>query len=332
MSCGSDGHWQPDGDDCDSRCLEGACLPAPSCAATQPTCAQGASCCKAIVVPMGLASDQFTLLYSRPLGSGGDDSLAETSSSVNRTVRPFALDRFEVTMRRFNEFLAVFDYEGTPERGAGAHPAFPNSGWDPQWMSLDGAFAPTALALAYEFKTQSLSLESSDLPVRGVTWYEAFAFCIWDHARLPTEAEWAYAAFGGMQELPYPWRTDGEAAISHEHAVYSDMQGDKQEPEPVGSHAAGAGIFGHDDLAGNVAEWVADSYEDRPPVSCQSEDDRGLNAYECLQRSDGQSRVSRGGSYGERPSDLMNTVRTEAFANVGKAWRGFRCARDLPTR
>ncbi|MBI5828032.1 MAG: SUMF1/EgtB/PvdO family nonheme iron enzyme, partial [Chloroflexi bacterium] len=87
-------------------------------------------------------------------------------------------------------------------------------------------------------------------PVTGVTWPQANVYCKSRGDRLPTEAEWEYAA-GGAEHLRWPWGNKFDASLSAASAA--DVQ-------PVGSYPGGAGPFGLLDMAGNAAEWVWDTY------------------------------------------------------------------------
>lgn len=91
------------------------------------------------------------------------------------------------------------------------------------------------------------------MPVHYATWWEMYAFCIWDSGFLPTEAEWNDAAAGGADQRTYPWGTD----LSPDNAVYSAPH-----PSTVGSKSPqGDGKWGQADLAGNMGEWTLDQYE-----------------------------------------------------------------------
>ena len=103
--------------------------------------------------------------------------------------------------------------------------------------------------------TMRCALDS--LPMTCVTWYEAEAFYIWDGGRLPTEAEWNYAAAGGVEQRIYPW---GSTAPNASYAVASYLTGAGTIAAVVGSKPKGNGKWGHADLAGNVWEWVQDWY------------------------------------------------------------------------
>ena len=101
--------------------------------------------------------------------------------------------------------MTAFDVFKQPKEGGGAHPAFADSGWRKEWTASSGYLPSSSEDLAHDLSAQKQSLEGSvqdDLPVRGVNWYVAFAFCVWDGGRLPTDAEWAYAAFAGKTLTP----------------------------------------------------------------------------------------------------------------------------------
>jgi formylglycine-generating enzyme required for sulfatase activity len=94
--------------------------------------------------------------------------------------------------------------------------------------------------------------DGPDLPVSGVSWDDARAYCNWRGKRLPREAEFEKAV-RGTDERTYPW---GRDRPTHERAVFAQGR-----PEAVGTHPAGRGPYGHDDLAGNVWEWTEDEYD-----------------------------------------------------------------------
>jgi len=152
-----------------------------------------------------------------------------------------------------------------------------------------------------------------------VTWFEAAAFCIWDHGRLPTEAEWNFAAAGGAEQRIVPWALPGQEILTGEYAVYSaDMNNRRTHPELVGSCPLGHGRWGHYDLAGNVTEWVWDAlfdcYEENTCDNCGS--------------ADGAIRAAHGGGFSHPAERLHVASREQSPATAPHDYFGFRCARD----
>lgn len=243
-----------------------------------------------------------------------DGGSSEEQPEHMTTVSGFGLDKYEVTVARFRQFL--LSYAGPPLDGAGAHPLIPGSGWQPAWnVNVTNAASIQAGVKSSLFNatwTDSVGPNEAK-PINMVTWYEAFAFCAWDGGRLPTEAEWEYASAGGMENRLYPW---GAAPPSPSLAVFGSVS--FVSVAAVGSTPGGNGLFHQSDLAGNVWEWVLDAYD---PAAYNT----GCNDCAYL---DGFARVFRGGSWVQPGENLRATTRSRGVEVFRDPNVGLRCARS----
>ena len=158
-------------------------------------------------------------------------------------------------------------------------------------------------------------------PITCVDWLSAAAFCEWAGARLPSEAEWEYAARNGGQDIAYPW---GDDPPTCELAVFNDGSGagcgTEHTWEPCGK-PDGVTDQGVCDLAGNVWEWVQDWYH---PTYNDAPDDG--SAWE---EPVGTERVLRGAGFNyPDPLEYMRaSFRFSGFETALDCDTGFRCAR-----
>ena len=157
-------------------------------------------------------------------------------------------------------------------------------------------------------------------PVVGVTWQQAASFCRWAGGRLPSEAEWEYAARGGRDGLRYPW---GDT-LSHTEANYGKERccGGLATGRDRWKHTApvasfGANGFGLFDMTGNVWEWVDDWF------------DRYSSSVAPNRFGPRAQRVLRGGSWYVHPAWLRVSHRGGKNPSRSSSDYGFRCARDV---
>jgi formylglycine-generating enzyme required for sulfatase activity len=234
----------------------------------------------------------------------------------------FELDRFEVTIGRFKAFLDQYDGTPPPE-GAGEHPKVANSGWDSTWNEH---LPPTADELRTELHACMLNMDlheydKLDSPMSCIDLYAAYAFCIWDGGRLPTDAEWELAAAGGDENRLYPWgqTPPDDTLINPCDGLYCSDSID-----PVGTYASAAGRWGHLDLAGSVTEWVRDHVN----VTLDHQGWVG-GCVDCLDLDPccGGPSFIRGGGVALEPTRLRAAARGRYY-DFGEG-TGARCARDV---
>jgi sulfatase modifying factor 1 len=228
--------------------MTNTCIP-PSCVDLPATCGPkgNANCCASPVVT-GVATASFYRNYYGQF-------ILDTRFPAR--VSDFSLDTYEVTVGRFQKFWAA--YPGSmPVNGSGKNPNdAADTGWNAAWnayLPVDQAALKVDLYCAQANNPGAIvspTLGSDDnLPINCLNWLEAEAFCIWDGGRLPTDAEWNYAAVGGTEQRYFPW---GDEAPDANNQVTVTP------PLAVGSRSpAGDGKWGQADLLGNVQEFVQD--------------------------------------------------------------------------
>jgi formylglycine-generating enzyme required for sulfatase activity len=295
------------------------------------------SCCTSLEVEGGT----FDRVYSRDEDAGADGGF---DGSVPATISTFRLDRYEVTVGRFRQFVNAWDAGYVPPLGSGKHThlnqgqgivnSSPDAGapFETGWVDQDaGNFAPTNAHLACDIAPPGPQwatwtpapgdIESK--PMNCVTWAEAYAFCIWDGGFLPSASEWEYAAVGGALQYDYPWGNT-PPGTSNRYAIF-----DCQYPGPikgcvntgniaqVGTLTLGVSLSKQFDLVGNIDEWTLDAFGSftTPCRDCGN-----------LNQSDiSDTRVRGGGSF------AVTLTPPQALGGVPASYRstydGFRCAR-----
>ena len=219
------------------------------------------------------------------------------------TLDPFWIDAYEVSVAQYADFLNTLGTYANTCLGYNCLITRSETQASNLLGIVDGAFVPIE--------------ETAVLPINQVSWYGAAAYCAWVGARLPTEAEWEYAARGPDGRL-YPW---GDTDPTTQSALF-DTQFELL--QPVNSLENGRSPFGLHHMAGNVWEWVADGYDTFYYVYSPEQNPTGPETSPLMPR------VLRGGGYDSPPNQLRATNREfyrpsalDAVASVG-----FRCAAD----
>lgn len=231
------------------------------------------------------------------------------------------------------------DAGGEPDERP-AHRVTLKTFWLDRTEVTNAAYRRCALAKVCRWPSPKAWHRGARLPVTGVTWFDAAAYCRWRGKRLPREAEFERAVRGDDGRR-YPW---GDARPTPALTVALDQR----HPAPVGSRPRGRGPYGHDDLLGNVWEWMADAYD--PYAYRRAGAARGepgtcaeIRATQDELRRTGRQgftgsnpiptqceRVLRGGAYNYPAEWLRSTNRVHHPAHWHIKVAGFRCAWSPP--
>ncbi len=268
---------------------------------------------------------------------GANDGLPDQLPLHDVKVSGFWMDKTEVTNLQFAAFVKATGYLTTSERRIATDPNAGSLAFRPpgklesledsgQWWSPVGG-----TSWRHPEGPQSDLNGKEKHPVVHVTYEDCIAYASWAGKRLPTEAEWEYAARGGLVHNDFVW---GREKLPEGHWMANIWQGafpGENTGEdgfvgtaPVASYPANG--FGLQDMAGNVWEWCADWYSADYYQKSARKDPLGP--------PDGSQRVIRGGSFlcadsyskGYRPSARMKAPPTLSRADLG-----FRCVRSGPS-
>jgi formylglycine-generating enzyme required for sulfatase activity len=298
---------------------------------------------------------------------GSDHELAQKNEHPAHKVRVngFWMDRTHVTNAQFADFVQATNYVTTAQRKpdwetlkvqlAPGTPRPPDSALVPGAMVFIGTERPVGLDdysrwWAYvpgadwrHPQGPGSSIEGKqDHPVVQVSYVDALAYAQWAGKRLPTEAEWEFAARGGLEQATYAWgdefQPEGRTMLNfwdvrqQRFPVVSAQAGGAAGTSPVGTFPANG--YGLADMTGNAWQWVADWYgaayfaaqakrgkpivDPQGPPSSHDPDDRGVPA-------EAPKRVTRGGSFlcnvdyclSYRPSARRGTDPYNPMSHIG---------------
>ena len=264
-----------------------------------------------VVTPLVASTEGMVLIPAGEFRMGSNSGRNDEKPVHSVYVDAFYMDKYEVTNAEYAVFLNT---KGKHAEGGRT------------WLQI-GSGAERIEYVAGKYRAKA---GYENHPVVEVSWYGAMAYAEWKGKRLPTEAEWEYAARGSLSSLKYPWGN----SIDSSRANYSRHVGDTT---AVGKYTAnGYGLY---DVAGNVWEWCLDEYNGnfysissaRNPLSGANSIQWLLDNYTGI-KSD---RVSRGGAWnvnesyarvaerqGLRPPHSYNPSNANLVV-------GFRCVRSV---
>jgi formylglycine-generating enzyme len=248
------------------------------------------------------------------------------------TVSPFSIEAGAVTNEQFSEFVEETGFITDAERFgwsfvfAGLLPddvpptrGVASAQW---WRQVEGA------SWSRPEGPQSDLESRADHPVVHVSWNDAEAYCEWAEARLPTEAEWEYAARGGLERKAFPWGDELEPGGEHRMNVWQgkfphENTGQDGFLGTCPANAFPANGYGLHNMTGNVWEWCSDWFSKSFHTRDKRTNPQGPPR--------GERRSTRGGSYLCHASYCRRyrvAARNSLTPDSTTGNTGFRCVRD----
>ncbi len=267
--------------------------------------------------PAGVERQGMVFINGGAFLMGGDKDMPEEAPVHQVTLKSFWMDARETTVAEFAKFVAATGYQTEAEKFGWSGVFDVKTG---EWGRVDGA--------DWRHPEGARSEARPDEPVCQVSWNDAAAYAKWAGKRLPTEAEWEYAARGGLVGKRYAW---GDELRPGGRPVANWWQGRFPERDtgedgyttraPVGKFEPnGYGLY---DVGGNVWEWCADWFDAEYYARSSVSNPIGPEA--------GVERVIRGGSWMCSENFCSNyrvAARSHATPDSGLNNLGFRCASD----
>jgi formylglycine-generating enzyme required for sulfatase activity len=250
---------------------------------------------------------------------GADDGLPHERPAHDVTLGSFRMDKHEVTVARFRAFVEATGFQTDADRWGWSGVFNTRSG---KWDVVHGA--------TWRHPRGPGSTARDDEPVTQVSWNDAAAYAKWAGMRLPTEAEFEYAARGGLSGKPFAW---GDDLRPNGKPVANWLQGTFPNNDTAEDGYAGVapvGMFppngyGLHDMTGNVWEWCADFYADDYFSHSPKENPKGPVS--------GTDRVIRGGSFLCAENFCTNfrvAGRSKNDVESANNNLGFRCVTGVP--
>ncbi|WP_339314199.1 formylglycine-generating enzyme family protein [Paenibacillus sp. FSL R10-2734] len=298
--------------------------------------------CKEITTVQGLKGDKdlsdMILIPEGTFLMGTDDKEGFPADGEgparNVTVSTFLIDATAVTNKQFASFIEATKYVTDAERFGWSYVfhSFVSeetgkkvaqvANQTPWWWVVEGA------DWSHPEGPDSHVDERLDHPVIHISWHDADAYCRWAGKRLPTEAEWEYAARGGLVQKRYPWGDELKPGGEHRCNIWQGKFPDKNHASdgyagtaPVKSYLPnGYGLY---NMSGNVWEWCEDWFTKEYHLSSESVNPRGPVS--------GEARSMRGGSYLCHKSYCNRyrvAARSKNTPDSSAGNIGFRCAAD----
>ena len=248
---------------------------------------------------------------------GTDDGMVFESPVHEVKVKSFWMDKHEVTVAEFARFVETASYKTDAEKFGWSGVFNLETG---RWERVNGA--------NWRYPEGGKIEANPNEPVVQISWRDASEYAKWAGMRLPTEAEWEFAARGGLAGKKYAWgdelRPNGKPIANWWQGVFPDkntVEDGFLRRAPVMSFAPnGDGLY---DVSGNVWEWCADWYADDFYKNSPRENPSGALS--------GTEKVIRGGSWMCAENFCTNyrvAARSHTTPDSGLNTLGFRCVRD----